>query len=160
VSQFSTSRRRLISGLAAKAPLRPPWTIDELDFVERCTACGDCVVACPEQILRIDARNQPVIDFSQGECTFCQRCASACKHNVYKDPERDDAWLYQAVINEQCLAYQQVVCQSCGDACEQSAIHFALSQGMVSQPQVDTDSCTGCGACVSVCPVQAIEIRA
>jgi ferredoxin-type protein NapF len=30
--------------------------------------------------------------------------------------------------------------------------------GTISQPEINTNDCTGCGACVAPCPGQAIEV--
>ena len=52
-------------------PFRPPWALDEYDFTETCTRCGECIKQCEEQIL-VEARGKfPVVDFRRGECTFC-----------------------------------------------------------------------------------------
>lgn len=62
-------------------------------------------------------------------------------------------------IGAACLALKQVVCHSCGDACEVRAIRFKLRAGGVSVPELDTAACTGCGACRGACPVGAIAMR-
>ena len=61
-------------------------------------------------------------------------------------------------ISDACLARAGVVCQTCGDACPERAIRFALRRGGPPLPGVDEDRCTGCGACVPVCPVSAISL--
>jgi ferredoxin-type protein NapF len=61
-------------------------------------------------------------------------------------------------ISEACLARAGVVCQSCGDACPEQAIRFTLRRGGPPLPSLDENRCTGCGACVPVCPVGAISL--
>jgi ferredoxin-type protein NapF len=61
-------------------------------------------------------------------------------------------------ISDACLAYANVVCQACGDACPERAIRFALRRGGPPPPSVDEDRCTACGACVPTCPVGAISL--
>jgi len=58
-----------------------------------------------------------------------------------------------------CLARRGVVCQSCGDACPERAIRFSLQRGGAPLPAVDETRCTGCGACLEVCPADAIAYR-
>ena len=62
-------------------------------------------------------------------------------------------------INPSCLARQGVYCQSCRDACESRAIGFLPRVGAVPVPVVDLAACSACGACVPVCPTQAVTVR-
>jgi ferredoxin-type protein NapF len=61
-------------------------------------------------------------------------------------------------IADACLARAGVVCQGCGDACPERAIGFPLRRGGPPLPVVEEDRCTGCGACVAICPVGAIGL--
>lgn len=65
----------------------------------------------------------------------------------------------KAEIGTACIAFKQVVCRSCGDACEARAIRFKLRAGGVAVPVLDAESCTGCGACIAPCPVAAIAFH-
>ena len=64
----------------------------------------------------------------------------------------------QAHIGETCLAFNQVACESCTEACEAGAIGFARV-GTIKQPYIDPERCTACEACVSICPVAALSIE-
>ena len=145
------------------APIRPPWSLAEDVFVEDCTRCGDCIRACPQQILDKGRGGFPQVDFSRGECLFCGECVQVCTPGALAgwspQADSDTAWSVRARIADRCLARQGVECRSCGDACETAAIRFRLVAGGVSQPLLDVTACTGCGACYSVCPVQAIELN-
>jgi ferredoxin-type protein NapF len=61
-------------------------------------------------------------------------------------------------ISDACLARAGVVCHTCGEACPEHAIRFPLRRGGPPLPIVGQDCCTGCGACVVVCPVGAIGL--
>jgi ferredoxin-type protein NapF len=63
------------------------------------------------------------------------------------------------VIGAECLALQQVDCRVCGEVCDASAIHFALSAGSVAKPVLNEVDCTACGACIAPCPTAAIRIE-
>jgi ferredoxin-type protein NapF len=62
-------------------------------------------------------------------------------------------------MTSDCLAARGVVCRSCGDSCPHAAIRFWPRIGGPALPEILDDACTGCGACVGVCPVSAIEVR-
>lgn len=57
-----------------------------------------------------------------------------------------------------CLALQGVVCQTCSDRCDVSAIRFMPRIGTTPHPELLTDRCTGCGDCIPDCPVQAVRL--
>jgi ferredoxin-type protein NapF len=68
----------------------------------------------------------------------------------------ETAWPWKAHIAETCLALRQVVCRTCGEQCEAGAIRFQLKTGGMAEPMVNTAACTGCGACMRVCPAGAV----
>jgi ferredoxin-type protein NapF len=65
----------------------------------------------------------------------------------------------KAVIGSACVAYNNVVCRSCGDACGDAAIRFSPRVMGSALPEVIAERCTGCGECVSVCPTSAITLN-
>lgn len=145
-----------------RTPIRPPWAIDEETFIDRCTRCDDCAQACPEKIITRGPAGFPAIDFRRGECTFCGDCAAACKPQALhmpRDATPDTAWSIKAVIQPGCLALRRIECRVCGEQCEARAIRFRLAAGAVATPSIDSDLCSGCGACVAPCPVEAISVR-
>lgn len=141
-------------------PLRPPWTTDA-SVAAACTRCGDCLTACPEGILRAGSGGFPEVDFHSGAgaCTFCGACADACAEPVFT-ATAGGPWDARAQMSDACLARSGVHCQSCGDACAERAIRFRLARGAPPQPTLDAAACTGCGACVGVCPAGAVSVRA
>jgi ferredoxin-type protein NapF len=57
-------------------PLRPPWAAD--NFLQQCAHCGECVRACPQEVLEKDKRGRPFLNTENGECNFCQACVRVC----------------------------------------------------------------------------------
>ncbi len=136
-----------------------PWLITPEKFKKTCTQCGNCVSACETKIITPGLDGYPGIDFKKGECTFCYACANACEEDLFLS-KSEKPWLLSATISEKCLAKNNVECRTCSETCEPFAINFQLQIGMVGQPVINIENCTGCGACVSICPVSAISISA
>ena len=141
------------------APLRPPWALAEPLFLDSCDGCAACIDACAEKLLIQGRGRYPQVDFSRGECTFCQGCVEACDSGALVVRADQPAWDLQAEISHNCLAMRGVVCRSCAESCAQRAITFRLALGGVSRPQLQSQLCNGCGACIKPCPVGAIAMR-
>ncbi len=155
----SLSRRSLFRGrLHDNAAFRPPWSPDEDSFIDQCRRCGDCISACETGLLVKGSGGFPEADFNNAGCTFCGKCSQACTFNVLNSNQQT-AWNLEARINESCLAVNKVHCRTCQEQCEPEAISFRLSAGGIAKPIIDSSICTGCGECVSGCPVDAINMH-
>ena len=158
------SRRAFLSAQRPRqeSVFRPPWAIAELQFQEQCTRCDECIRICPTKLLVKGSGGFPEEDFIPGHaddgCTFCAQCVDVCSAHVLKKNADASPWQQVAVIGDACLTKQNVVCRTCGERCDVSAIRFPPRLGGVSLPQLDAGSCTGCGACLSDCPTRAIRI--
>ncbi len=153
------TRRRLFGKRALNHADNPlPWLKQPKQFTEQCTRCERCVSACETQVIIKGDGGFPCLDFSKAECSFCYRCAAACPEALFLNQDHLP-WHAKANVESNCLAQRNVDCRSCGDSCDEMAIHFKLAIGHVATPSIDEQSCSGCGACVSVCPVQAINIH-
>jgi ferredoxin-type protein NapF len=156
------SRRSFLSGRFSRpvVELLPPWALPQATFEQVCTRCDACITACPNRIVKRGAGSFPTIDFllGSGVCSFCGECLTACLPQALKRDEDTPPWHLKASIAPSCLAQQNVVCRSCGDACGETAIRFRPRLGGAAQPELDAACCTGCGACVGVCPVGAIKV--
>ncbi|MEZ8101039.1 ferredoxin-type protein NapF [Vibrio bivalvicida] len=152
------AKRRLFSKrLVDDNTIRLPWLVNSAEFTDLCTRCGKCSEVCETNIIIKGDGGFPQIDFSRGECTFCYQCADVCPEPLFAD-KQSLPWNAKASINEACLAKQNVECRSCGDMCDTMAIKFRLEIGKVAQPKIELDECTGCGACVAVCPTSSINV--
>lgn len=52
---------------------------------ERCTACGACIVTCPERAL-VPAPARP--DIVEARCTGCLACVEICPRDAIEETER------------------------------------------------------------------------
>ena len=62
-------------------------------------------------------------------------------------------------ISQVCLASNGVSCLVCEELCDENAIRFRPVEGHPAIPVIIEDSCTGCGDCLGVCPVDAIDMK-
>ena len=138
-------------------PLRPPWALGEVAFTAACERCGKCVAACPEKILTTGASGYPEMDFARGGCSFCAACAEACP-GAALTKNGQGPWSVVARFGPNCFSLQGMICRLCEESCERRAIRFTPLYGGLAMPQVEAAECSGCGACVSACPVRAIEM--
>ncbi len=136
--------------------VRPPGIVEAA--LTACTGCGACVEHCPTGIIHL-ADKLPAIDFSAGECTFCGACSAHCPEPVFTGAPVHH-FDHTVLITAACLPFQHVDCQACRDACPTEAIRFRPVRGGPFVPEVATEDCTGCGACISVCPVGAVAMEA
>ena len=152
------TRRSFLAGDVEQPPPlpRPPWS-REASVREACTACGACVTACPRNIIAADAEGRPFLEFSVAGCTTCGACADACPEPVFFR-DAGPPFPHVAVVGRGCFALAGVHCQTCGDACPKGAIRFRPRLGGPPLPGLEAASCIGCGACIAVCPADAIAL--
>jgi ferredoxin-type protein NapF len=155
------SKRRLFRRPSEKSidtQQRMPWVHDQNTFTNDCTRCGQCVEVCETNIIIKGDGGFPSVDFTKGECTFCEKCSDVCPESLF-DLDVVPTWRHKVTMSDDCLATKSVECRSCAELCEPMAITFQLTIGNVAQPKLDKDKCTGCGACVAICPTSAISMK-
>lgn len=151
-------RRFLINRKTIKNMQLLPWIKEQSQFIQECERCNQCIKICPQQIIIQGSGGFPCVDFKLGECTFCYQCADICPQSLFKSKD-EKPWSQSIEIQESCLANHNVECRSCEDVCETRVILFQPKPGRVSQAFLKLADCTGCGACISSCPVNAITME-
>ncbi len=66
--------------------IRPPGTVEELEFLERCLKCDQCIRVCPTNVLQpawfesgLEGLWTPVMNFRMGHCQLnCTACGQVC----------------------------------------------------------------------------------
>ncbi len=94
---------RLSAAVNARAfsekAIRPPGTVEEGEFLERCIKCDQCINVCPTNVLQPSTLAQggfeglwtPVMDFQVGACQLnCTLCSEVCPTGAIQkiSPER------------------------------------------------------------------------
>ncbi len=154
------SRSSLLRGKwqPGSTPVRPPWARPDGRFYALCDGCGECLAACPEGIIRQGRGGIPEVDFREGACTLCGACAEACPTGALAE-HGPRPFPGTARVASSCLAAQGVLCRLCEERCAPRAIRFRPARPGRAPPEVAAWSCTGCGACVHVCPAGAMTIE-
>ncbi|ACI56208.1 4Fe-4S ferredoxin iron-sulfur binding domain protein [Rhizobium leguminosarum bv. trifolii WSM2304] len=75
------------------------------------------------------------------------------------EPDASTSLPHTAMVTEACLSRRGVACRSCDESCPENAIRFRPRIGGPFLPEIDETLCTGCDACLAICPVGAIATR-
>jgi len=154
--------------VAPKGLIRPPGTLPEMDFLARCSRCGECMAACPTNTLQpiwLDAGFMglfsPGLNLRRCYCSpECRMCGEVCPTDAIRSLSKDERiWAKTGtavIFRRKCLAWeQQKSCMVCDEVCPYKAVEFRKEPGNpVPVPQVREEKCAGCGYCEHFCPVQ------
>jgi ferredoxin len=151
--------------------IRPPGSVSAGLFNVLCIRCGNCIKACPTKIIsqRTEISNliawmTPEVTFQSNgycleDCNLCSRVCPSGAITLFDINAKSQLKMGIALIHpEKCLLTEFSECDRCKAACSYEAMDI-VSYGMAGQmiPVVDTDKCTGCGACAAICPPQTID---
>ena len=161
------------------APVRPPGSVPEREFLQMCIRCGECFQACPNDVLQPLGFQQGltglwtphvVADWSGCEVS-CNNCGQVCPTGAIRAISLDEkraARMALAVVDERvCLPYAgREECQLCLDECVAAgydAIEFIRTGTRADElgnpiegtgflaPLVLPQKCVGCGLCQTRC---------
>jgi ferredoxin-type protein NapG len=140
--------------------IRPPHALDELSFLGACTRCGDCVEACPHDVvftlsprLGIQVAGTPALDIVNRGCHLCDDfpCVTVCEPGALTLPDTEERiapLLARMSINEDtCLPFLGPECGGCEGSCP---VTGALTWSG-ARPSIEPQRCTGCALCRAAC---------
>lgn len=159
--QKSTAGDRPNSRLA---PVTPPGSYNQKDFLNACTACHLCVTACPTHVIQPAIKEygffgllQPHMDFHSGFCNFeCTICGEVCPAGAIRfldleTKKRTQIGRVKFHLGNCIVRVDRTDCGACSEHCPTKAVHMVPWQGLLL-PEVNEDICIGCGACEYACP--------
>ena len=154
--------------------LRPPGAVAGWQFPQLCLRCGNCVRACPAEIIRPDWKPDAVggllapmvvfeTDYCREDCTDCMRvCPSGAIVQGGIEEKRGVRIGRAQVDMDRCLLALDRECREmCMKSCPYEAIrlHQWRWEDDRRYPIIDNAKCPGCGACVLACtPMDAITV--
>ena len=164
-----------VFGPNGRRALRPPGA--DLERINAlCARCGNCMRACPYQLIQpdlgdsgIDGLFTPVLwlrsrNTDQEQYCFqdCVKCTQVCPTGALRPltvEQKHGAAIGIAEIDrKKCVAWEnKEYCAVCDEYCPYKAIKLE-KRGDVMCPVVDLAKCRGCGACESACPADPIAI--
>lgn len=173
MATIDPGRKRALSDtspikISSQSLIRPPGSVQENEFINRCVRCGACMKACPTNGLQpavheagIEGFWTPILVPRIGCCTQeCNACGQVCATDAIKPFEIKDKpkiFLGTAGIDRsQCIAWASgKKCLVCDEYCSYKAIEWKDAEG-TRRPFINEDKCVGCGICESACPIQPI----
>ncbi|MFH0762062.1 MAG: 4Fe-4S binding protein [Bacteroidota bacterium] len=155
--------------------VRPPGSLAEPEFLDRCTRCGQCMQSCPTGFIKtadidegIETLWTPVCSGESGGCNWeCVNCTYVCPSGAIRKlslKEKQKLKIGTAVLDKNlCYTYADGFnCTACYESCpvpgkaisfrQAEMIDFRGDPVTVNQAFILTDECTGCGLCVKACP--------
>lgn len=156
--------------------IRPPGSLEERKFLERCVKCGECMKVCITNGLQptlaeagIEGMWSPVLVPTIGYCEYrCTLCGQVCPTGAIRKlelKEKEKIKIGLAMIDKgRCLPYAHAKpCIVCQEVCPTPKKAIWLEKTKVanedgrelnvSQPHVNLDLCIGCGLCEAKCPI-------
>ena len=142
---------------------RPPGALPPKQFLEACTACGDCIAACPYgAVFVLPDVHGPVLDPNHIACHLCEDypCIEACPEDALSPLDEGvlPGFGVAEVYAEACLNSDrkkgQKRCRECLHHCPVEDVIRYDRQGL---PEIEKN-CTGCGVCVENCPTGALKV--
>jgi len=144
--------------------LRMPGAQDESLFLAECNRCAECTRTCPVRCIKPMGLEDgfqrlwtPRFYPRTAGCVFdeCNHaCARVCPAGAIRYEKPQDVKIGIADVNRRtCLGYRGRLCLVCMERCRFDAIR---ADGL--RPIINSEKCTGCGACEQTCPTDPASI--
>lgn len=148
-------------------PITPPGSLNYDHFIDKCTACGLCVIKCPTQILKPVGLNygfdyilKPEMNYEADFCNYeCTICSDVCPNDALTTLtllQKQTTQLGKVHFKEDLCVVKtdNTDCGACSEHCPTQAVKMVPYKGALTIPKINTDLCVGCGGCEYICPVR------
>ncbi|RMF42277.1 MAG: 4Fe-4S dicluster domain-containing protein [Planctomycetota bacterium] len=170
---------------SSEPPIRPPGSVPEDEFLDKCIRCGECFKVCPNHVLQLQGWDQgweglwtPVVRPDWAGCeSSCNACGQVCPTGAIRAlPIEEKRWARMglAIVDQSaCLPYAgREDCDLCVQECNAAGYHAIEYTTVGTQvdpqgqpiegsgflaPVVRDDRCVGCGLCQTRC--YAINVK-
>ena len=145
--------------------IRPPFALDELQFLSACTRCVACIEAFPHGTIvplashhGLRVAETPVLDLQNKACHLCADwpCVAACEPGALKLPVQEEGStpplprLADVSIDMlSCLPHNGPECGACASSCP---VPGAMVWNQC-KPYIVPQLCAGCSLCREACIV-------
>ncbi|MFH1379139.1 MAG: 4Fe-4S binding protein [bacterium] len=172
LSSLAFRNKKRFSRNNYRSIIRPPGSIKESAFVNRCVRCGNCMKVCVTNGLQPvffesgltgmwTPRLVPEIGYCEFNCTLCgEVCPTDAIEKLSKE-QKQKTIIGIAVINRKiCLPYAEgKECIVCEEHCPtpKKAIQLTphkINNQVLLKPFIDEKLCIGCGICQTKCPTR------
>jgi len=156
--------------------IRPPGSLAEEEFLDKCIRCGECMKVCPTNVVQpvmleagLEGMWTPVLKQELAYCEYkCNMCTQVCPTDAITKmtlEEKQKVKIGLAYVDKsRCLPWAYArTCQVCYEQCPLTEKAIRLEDATVTtakgtkltvkQPHVSADLCIGCGICQNKCPV-------
>jgi ferredoxin len=156
--------------------VRPPGSVTEMEFLDKCIRCGECMKVCPTNAIQptmleagLEGLWSPVVKTQMGYCEYkCNMCTQICPTDAITKltlEEKQKVKIGLAYVDKsRCLPYAYGrLCEVCYEQCplpdkaiwqEETTVTTAKGGKLkVKAPHVNAEKCIGCGICENKCPV-------
>jgi polyferredoxin len=160
--------------------IRPPGSLSEDDFMERCIRCGECIRICATSggclqmsflETGLEGLMTPISKYRIGYCEYnCDLCGQICPTKAIQPLGLEEKQALKVgvalFLKDRCIPFKSHEnCIVCEEHCPLPEKAIILEEKeytdpetgekrMVSYPYIDPDLCTGCGICENKCPLE------
>jgi len=142
--------------------IRPPYALAELEFLLTCTRCGDCISACPHQVIfplpasvGTQIAGTPALDLLNKACHLCPEwhCLKVCQPRALRLPQTEHE-------NDKSFENQS---DTSNIAVKNKVEIIPIPLPRLALSKLDESRCLPykgpeCGACRGVCPVEGAMV--